>query len=432
MCLVELVRFVECEETSRGWCSNGVPIVTLSPCFQCPKRAWIRYAGFEQPGNKSLMPRMFPRLMFGTFLRYHIPRKRTVVRNHCTAGMIVVRKVVAFAFLSLVLLAPSPSWCSSTPDHHSPTVLVKIGGSSITDKAQLETLDTAALTWFAKALGRSYKHTRYIIVHGAGSFGHFVAKEYGLRGQTSAPIIPDEPLLSDPDKQYRRHYGLSLARASVQRLNHAVVHALLLEGVPAIGISPGFGIPGMEAHGGDIDVQDRLVKVVEEALDRGLVPVLHGDACLYGPNGVGILSGDTLMEILGSRSNSPIHRTLFLTDVDGVYTADPRTHENAKRIPKMVVSPSGDVTLSDYQDNRVDATGSSHSHDVTGGFKVCVRNEKLESITRDVPAFSFSISPPDQVKGSRSDSIDRQNSYDCQVSVIVCRAVVAVTHNGRG
>ena len=90
-------------------------------------------------------------------------------------------------------------------------VIIKLGGSSITDKAKLETLQPGVLNWVSKTL-KSALHERYlspspetttqnedsfpivpsrkaafIIVHGAGSFGHQCAKQYGLSGKSEPP-----------------------------------------------------------------------------------------------------------------------------------------------------------------------------------------------------------------------------------------------------
>jgi isopentenyl phosphate kinase len=80
-------------------------------------------------------------------------------------------------------------------------LLLKVGGSSITEKGKLETLNVEALDWFSRAI-RSTISDEYlsdddvesdsdkpamIIVHGAGSFGHHTAKQYGLRGKSSPP-----------------------------------------------------------------------------------------------------------------------------------------------------------------------------------------------------------------------------------------------------
>lgn len=82
-------------------------------------------------------------------------------------------------------------------------LLLKVGGSSITQKGKLETLDVEALEWFSGTI-RSTIHEEFvsaedgetsenddkpamIIVHGAGSFGHHTAKQYGLGGKNVPP-----------------------------------------------------------------------------------------------------------------------------------------------------------------------------------------------------------------------------------------------------
>ena len=259
-------------------------------------------------------------------------------------------------------------------------VLIKVGGSSITDKAQPETLDRAALSWFSHALAASREDQDFVVVHGAGSFGHFAAKEYGLGGKTTPPLDDQEDLpcsggggtderYSNAEQQLqRKRFGLSLTRASVQKLNHAVVESLAQAGIPAVSLSPCFAIPGLQAHGSAEDpaIQQAFRSAVHTTLRSGFVPVIHGDACLYGANDVGILSGDTIMQLLGA---APwVSRSIFLTDVDGVFVADPRVDPSAVHIPQLHVDSDGELVLGETY---IDASGSQHRHDVTGGFKVC-------------------------------------------------------------
>mmetsp|Transcript_9371 Transcript_9371/g.14019 ORF Transcript_9371/g.14019 Transcript_9371/m.14019 type:complete len:102 (+) Transcript_9371:224-529(+) len=89
--------------------------------------------------------------------------------------------------------------------------IIKIGGSSITDKASFETLDESSLKWFANCIFRSIdpkyvspekddeddgddsgratksKNRIFVIIHGAGSFGHHSAKKYGLSEKKTTP-----------------------------------------------------------------------------------------------------------------------------------------------------------------------------------------------------------------------------------------------------
>ena len=157
--------------------------------------------------------------------------------------------------------------------------------------------------------------------------------------------------------------GLAQTRLSVQTLNRAVVSAFIKHGINAVGISP-FSIPGLCAHGGDETAIASLLSVVRSTLKGGLIPVLHGDACLYGERGAGILSGDTLVEILGK---APwVSRVVFLTDVDGVFTKDPRIDPRARLLRTIQVEPNtANIVAADFE-----ASGSSHAHDVTGGLEV--------------------------------------------------------------
>jgi len=345
--------------------------------------------------------------------------------------------------------------CAAAPNYPPKVVvLIKIGGSSITNKGHRETLDPDALEWFASIVSSQISpffrrpssfenddnekkaqsatvvnqnekdyysnQTAFVIVHGAGSFGHHTAKEYGLQGYLIPPPLSTaaaQPSHNDTSlsaaehqqqqrlqrerEQKRRHQmqGLSHTRLSVQTLNHHVVSTLVKEpyGINAVGISPCFAIPHMQAHGGDASVRLSLWTVVQSALQAGLVPVLHGDACLYGTDGqhVGIVSGDVLMELLGtmdaslitssaSASASPasqwsISQAIFLTDVDGVFTADPRTNLDAELLRTIpidaetgaIMMPSeGSATTTTTTSSSFDASASTHEHDVTGGLKV--------------------------------------------------------------
>ncbi len=170
---------------------------------------------------------------------------------------------------------------------------------------------------------------------------------------------------------------VSLFTKSVKKLNSAVVSSLIENGVNAVGISPCLNIPGLMAHGGDeYQGVTVLAKSIRETLSVGLVPVIHGDAGLYGiycgderhsSMSAGILGGDTLVEIIAKSPllNQHIWKTVFLTDVEGVFTKDPKTFPDAILVRNIFVDPSDGKLLT-----AVNASGSLHEHDVTGGLEV--------------------------------------------------------------
>jgi isopentenyl phosphate kinase len=185
----------------------------------------------------------------------------------------------------------------------------------------------------------------------------------------------DKAMTFEPTKNSQPHYHISCNATSVKKLNNAVVSHLIEEGINAVGISPCINIPGLMAHGGnETGGVTTLARSINECLAVGLVPVIHGDAGLYGyfdeaslrHISTGILGGDTLVEIIATHEalKERIVKTVFLTDVEGVYTKDPKSNEDAILIRNIDIdSNSGEIMVD------ISASGSSHEHDVTGGLE---------------------------------------------------------------
>ena len=242
-------------------------------------------------------------------------------------------------------------------------VIVKLGGSCITDKTNFESLKPDVIsavaqqvqTVFAKSLNRVY----IAIVHGAGSYGHFQARQFAIKQGGYNDTWAE---------------GFAATRLSVTRLNHYVVSACVEAKLPAVGMSP---FPHIHVSPGDCYELEpdgvALAKVVAENLRWGLVPVLHGDAVLSAaPNRCTILSGDTLVlwlaRHLPAELGVPKTQCVFLTDVAGVYREyNPLTKTATGLINLISVQPDGGLLLSE------DITGMKSYDgtrpDVTGGLK---------------------------------------------------------------
>lgn len=93
----------------------------------------------------------------------------------------------------------------------------------------------------------------FVVVHGAGSFGHFEASQYGI----TKPETPQQTLLE----------GFAKTRRSVTRLNHLVVSALVDAGIPAVGVSP-FGMCYCQNGKLHPDWQQGYVDAVQATLCR--------------------------------------------------------------------------------------------------------------------------------------------------------------------
>ena len=196
----------------------------------------------------------------------------------------------------------------------TPLVLVKVGGSALTDKAGVEVLRTYELRETARQVASAVGNgIRLIVVHGAGSFGHTQARRFGVKAGFfceqsvggGAALVGEgvvavaqggaDGAQQEAGRSENPAFGFADTRRSVTRLNHYVVEALINEGVAAVGVSP---FPTWKTDKG-ILVSDKAEEVAE-LLRLGFVPVLHGDAVLDQTSGCTILSGDKVMERLES------------------------------------------------------------------------------------------------------------------------------------
>ena len=197
----------------------------------------------------------------------------------------------------------------------------KLGGAAITRKNEVESIDDLALDACVTALSLADRRLGAgIVVHGAGSFGHGPAKAHDLvSGHAPASAPSSEALL-----------GACTCAASVAALNSTIVRRLVAAGIPAVSVQPRALVT---ATRGVVSAADcaQLCDHVQMCVDRGMLPVIHGDVVWDAAQGWAILSGDTLLQHLAAYFRP--ERVIFVSDVDGVFTADPRIDPTAQRIP---------------------------------------------------------------------------------------------------
>ena len=116
---------------------------------------------------------------------------------------------------------------------------------------------------------------------------------------------------------------------------------------------------------------------MKSTINAGLIPVLHGDAGMFrehsnvtGTVSPAIISGDTIMQMIGTANY--VTNVIFITDVDGVFTSDPKDNPCAKLIPTLFINTLTSSIVMESTTDSFQATESSHDHDVTGGLKVCI------------------------------------------------------------
>jgi isopentenyl phosphate kinase len=190
-------------------------------------------------------------------------------------------------------------------------ILVKLGGSVITDKGRYRTFDPDTSGRLAKEIAKAGKDV--VLVHGAGSFGHMLAKEHRLHlGITERTQL----------------HGASQVMSDVRELDLEVCRRMSSNGLAVVPLPPASCAVMRDGKLNHLDLD-----VFKSYLDRGMVPVTFGDVVRDEVRGLSICSGDQLMAALAKEFRPS--KVIFVTDVDGVFTADPTQDPEAKLIPTV-------------------------------------------------------------------------------------------------
>lgn len=156
-------------------------------------------------------------------------------------------------------------------------IILKIGGSVITVKGseytarkdEIDRISQEILTFKADS------KEGIIIVHGAGSYGHHQAMKWITGGFDAQDIY--------------------ITHASVKALNSIVLESLNRTGIRALPIHP---LSSCLLENGKIT--DFQIGPIRSMIERGIIPVLHGDVVMDKVLGASVLSGDRIVPYLSS------------------------------------------------------------------------------------------------------------------------------------
>ena len=189
-------------------------------------------------------------------------------------------------------------------------ILLKLGGSILTDDDQIQVVRSDILASVFESLGILAKTYQFIIVHGAGSFGHYHAKKYHLISGF---------------KEKQPFHGVLETQASMLTLNQYV-----LDTASKVGLFPVSFPPRSLCTTTNGRINSFNVEPFRYALDTGFTPITFGDVVFDKQSGVTILSGDQITPYLAQYL--PVTQIIMLTDVDGVYDRNPKTHPGEARL----------------------------------------------------------------------------------------------------
>lgn len=217
-----------------------------------------------------------------------------------------------------------------------PIVLVKIGGSLITDKNKPFSVKKRALKIIAEEIRKAMDLGKTLIIgHGAGSFAHVPAKKY----QTHKGIINDF--------SYR---GIAEVADVACQLNRIVVKRLLNTKISAISVSP---LSMMTSK--DHQLDSIYTQSLEQILNLGLLPVVYGDQIIDLKAGCTVFSTEKVLGFLAlelKNKNYQIEKIIHCGQTNGVYDL------NGQTIPLINTD-----NFAKYKK----ALGGSGGVDVTGG-----------------------------------------------------------------
>ena len=226
--------------------------------------------------------------------------------------------------------------------------IIKFGGSIITDKTVERTPNIPAMKMLVSELkeylGESKE--RVIVVSGGGSFPHPVAKKFhlkeGIRKSREFDITFEEAL-----------WALSDCAHEASAINHILWEEFLRQGLPAVSFRPSSMMTAREGVVTGFDV-----KPLKNFLELGIIPLLYGDVIFDEISGNTIASSEIIIKEL--MKYVPTKRVIMCTNVDGLFTKDPREHDDAEMI---------EIYSEKLMSGRLELTGIFKSKDVTGGMK---------------------------------------------------------------
>ena len=223
---------------------------------------------------------------------------------------------------------------SGAPDRGP--VVVKLGGSVITRKREIERARPKVLARLASEIA-AVPESRVVVLHGAGSFGHPGARQFGLAHAPGAGQTPAQ-----------RARGAAIVATEVRRLHLLVLRALVRAGVSAASVPVATHARNREGRLVAFDAAP-----FGDALDRGLTPVSFGDVVPDEAWGASILSADTIAEALIGPLRAT--RVVFVSDVPGIL-------EGPARGRRPVVPEITDAVVDGLR-------STAGAPDVTGGIR---------------------------------------------------------------
>lgn len=210
-----------------------------------------------------------------------------------------------------------------------PLLLIKLGGSVITDKNKPYTSRREHI----RAIGEVIKKMKepLLIAHGSGSFGHTSALLYG------------------GSHGYKSKWGVAKVARDAMKINSIVMDCFIEIGIPAVSFRP---MSFFSSRNGELIEQFLLP--IETALQQGLIPVVYGDVIWDSVWKSTIFSGETTLSLLAS---SFIQKGILVKEVIEFCNTNGVLDSEKSTIPEIVPKTWETYKSELFQMNSPDVTG---------------------------------------------------------------------------
>ena len=246
-----------------------------------------------------------------------------------------------------------------------PLIVIKLGGSALTDKTLIYTPRPAIIQEAARQVATIIEKCSLVLVHGAGSYGHIPVRKFGLTGGFKSP------------KQLK---GLATTKLSLLQWEATLDKAFLRHGIPSVPfVASDFVVT---KKGRIIAAELNPLKIW---LRLGCVPTTGGDIVPDCENGFSILSGDQLASFIAIKLKARL--LIFATDVDGIYDSDPKLNRQAHLLRDLTTSEARSL---------VKVTAGT-MHDVTGGMAGKIR-EAIIAANHGIPVYFINLTKDDRLQ----------------------------------
>jgi len=217
-------------------------------------------------------------------------------------------------------------------------IILKLGGGLLTDKNKPFSLREDVINRAIQQIVDSGE--KIILIHGGGSFGHPLAKQYEILDGLNASVK-------------NQVLGLAETHEAMNRFNTIIIKKFIEKKFPAISIQTS-NIFIKNAR----NILTQSIESIETCLNLDILPVLYGDIIFDINNSFSIISGDDIiLELCKYIKNFQISKVIFCMENNGLYAKI--NNNDVKLISEIDVDDLKDISLADM----------GQKIDVTGGFK---------------------------------------------------------------